>query len=230
MRRYTIFVLLCFIVYPLAAQGASTDNGYILLVEDRRAYIDLGANSGASPGAIYSVYEKMPDSTQIEVGRIQIVEVFENGAAATIIDQQPGKQIQVANRIVPLRSTATQPLSGPALIASEPFRPPKRTMSKTTAWLVLVSGVALGLGTIYSHERADSAYDLYTLAQTKADADLFEHRTERLDRNSRIFLGTSVVALATASILFWHRDEPPVTITTSRIDGQPYVSMARVEW
>ena len=228
MNFYTPLVLLCFIINLIVAIAGFADEGYILLVEDDRVYIDLGIGSEASPGTIYRVYE-VSDGAQIEVGRIQIIEAFEKGAAATIIDQQPGRRIQLGNQIALLSAANNKNRLSPSLASSQPFKPPKRGTSKTWSWLTLVSGVALGVGAIYSHERADDAYDLYKLAQTRDDAVLFERRTKRFDRNSQILMGTSI-ALATASVLVFLHKDPSETITTSKIDGQPYMAMVHVKW
>ena len=189
MNFYTTLVLLCFAINLIVAVAGFADEGYILLVEGERVYVDLGAGSGASPGTIYRVYDA-PDASGSEIGRIQIVEAFDKGAAAAIIDSLPGKPIQVGNRIAPITAADNKNQFSSSLDNSQGFKPPKRRRGKTSAWLTLASGVALGIGAIYSHERADDAYALYQLAQTSDDAVLFERRTKRFDRNSRIFIGT----------------------------------------
>ena len=96
--------------------------------------------------------------------------------------------------------------------------------------MTLAAGVALGIGAIYSHEQAEDAYESYILAKTVVGAKRFKARTNRFDRNSRFFLGTSIGALAITAALFFLDQEARVATTASTIETWSYMPLVRSKW
>ena len=244
MIKQSQAVILSFFIFVLVFSCASVaDHGYVLLVEGSRIYIDVGMDSGAKPDATYRVYEDTNGKLDY-VGNIKIVQLFAQGAVAKVVDLQLGKQIEVAYKVVALKDIIalrdggevnggnflTQIVSGEKLLDS--YKPPVRRRSKTLAWLTLSTGVSLGITAAYSRQRADSAYDLYKLSYTEAGKRLFENRTKRLDRNSKILVGASIAGVTLGSILLFINNDPTndIPVAYSDLDSAPYFSMFQMSW
>lgn len=244
MIKQSQAVILLFFIFVLIFSHASiADHGYVLLVEGSRIYIDVGTDNGAKLDAIYRVYEDINGKLDY-VGDIKIVQLFMQGAVAKVVDLQLGKQIEVTHKIIALKDIVaskddekasgdnflTQILSKKKLVES--YRPPVRRSNKAPAWLIFSTGVSLGITAAYSHQRANNAYDLYKLSHVEEDKRLFENRTKRLDRNSKILVGASIAGVTLGTVLLLINNDPvdDIPIAYSDIDSAPYVSMLQMSW
>ena len=241
IKQFLVVILLFFISFFSCVSVA--EHGYVLLVEGSRIYVDVGTDSGAGFDETYRVYEDVNGKLDY-VGNVKIVQLFAQGAVAEVVDLQLGKQIEVAHKIVALKDIVALRDGEEAnsdnflmQIASEEnlaesYKPPVRRRSKALAWLTFSTGVSLGITAAYSRQRANSAYDLYRLSRMEAGKRLFENRTKRLDRNSKILVGASIAGVALGSILLFINNDPvdDIPIAYSDLDSSPYFSILQMSW
>ena len=241
IKQFLVVILLFFISCFSCVSVA--EHGYVLLVEGSRIYVDVGTDSGAGFDETYRVYEDVNGKLDY-VGNVKIVQLFAQGAVAEVVDLQLGKQIEVAHKVVALKDIVAlrdgeEANSDNVLmqIASEEnlaesYRPPVRRRSKALAWLTFSTGVSLGITAAYSRQRANSAYDLYRLSRTEAGKHLFENRTKRLDRNSKVLVGASIAGVALGSILLFINNDSvdDIPIAYSDLDSAPYFSILQMSW
>ena len=241
IKQFLVVILLFFISFFSCVSVA--EHGYVLLVEGSRIYVDVGTDSGAGFDEPYRVYEDVNGKLDY-VGNVKIVQLFAQGAVAEVVDLQLGKQIEVAHKVVALKDIVAlrdgeEANSDNVLmqIASEEnlaesYRPPVRRRSKALAWLTFSTGVSLGITAAYSRQRANSAYDLYRLSRTEAGKHLFENRTKRLDRNSKVLVGASIAGVALGSILLFINNDSvdDIPIAYSDLDSAPYFSILQMSW
>ena len=241
IKQFLVVILLFFILFFSCVSVA--EHGYVLLVEGSRIYVDVGTDSGAGFDETYRVYEDVNGKLDY-VGNVKIVQLFAQGAVAEVVDLQLGKQIEVAHKVVALKDIVAlrdgeEANSDNVLmqIASEEnlaesYRPPVRRRSKALAWLTFSTGVSLGITAAYSRQRANSAYDLYRLSRTEAGKHLFENRTKRLDRNSKVLVGASIAGVALGSILLFINNDSvdDIPIAYSDLDSAPYFSILQMSW
>ena len=241
IKQFLVVILLFFILFFSCVSVA--EHGYVLLVEGSRIYVDVGTDSGAEFDETYRVYEDINGKLDY-VGNVKIVQLFAQGAVAEVVDLQLGKQIEVAHKVVALKDIVALRDGEEAnsdnflmQIASEEnlaesYKPPVRRRSKALAWLTFSTGVSLGITAAYSRQRANSAYDLYRLSRMEAGKRLFENRTKRLDRNSKILVGASIAGVALGSILLFINNDPvdDIPIAYSDLDSAPYFSILQMSW
>ena len=241
IKQFLVVILLFFISFFSCVSVA--EHGYVLLVEGSRIYVDVGTDSGAGFDETYRVYEDVNGKLDY-VGNVKIVQLFAQGAVAEVVNLQLGKQIEVAHKVVALKDIVAlrdgeEANSDNVLmqIASEEnlaesYRPPVRRRSKALAWLTFSTGVSLGVTAAYSRQRANSAYDLYRLSRTEAGKHLFENRTKRLDRNSKVLVGASIAGVALGSILLFINNDSvdDIPIAYSDLDSAPYFSILQMSW
>ena len=241
IKQFLVVILLFFISFFSCVSVA--EHGYVLLVEGTRVYVDVGMESGAGPDETYRVYEDVNGKLGY-VGSVKIVQLFAQGAVAEVVDLRLGKQVEVAHKIVALKDIAAlrggEQANGDAFLMqiaseaklAESYNPPVRRKSKTLAWLTFSTGVSLGLTAVYSHQRANSSYDLYNLSRTESGKRLFENRTKRLDRNSKILVGASIAGVALGSVLLFINNDPvdDIPIAYSDLDSAPYLSIFQTSW
>ena len=241
IKQFLVVTLSFFILFFSCVSVA--EHGYVLLVEGSRIYVDLGTDSGAGFDETYRVYEDVNGKLDY-VGNVKIVQLFAQGAVAEVVDLQLGKQIEVAHKVVALKDIVAlrdgeEANSDNVLmqIASEEnlaesYRPPVRRSNKAPAWLIFSTGVSLGITAAYSHQRANNAYDLYKLSRVEEDKRLFENRTKRLDRNSKILVGASIAGVALGSILLFINNDSvdDIPIAYSDLDSAPYFSILQMSW
>ena len=241
IKQFLVVILLFFILFFSCVSVA--EHGYVLLVEGSRIYVDVGTDSGAGFDETYRVYEDVNGKLDY-VGNVKIVQLFAQGAVAEVVDLQLGKQIEVAHKVVALKDIVAlrdgeEANSDNVLmqIASEEnlaesYKPPVRRRSKALAWLTFSTGVSLGITAAYSRQRANSAYDLYRLSRTEAGKHLFENRTKRLDRNSKVLVGASIAGVALGSILLFINNDSvdDIPIAYSDLDSAPYFSILQMSW
>lgn len=226
---YRIFLtLLVLLLFPINAGNADeqAEDGYVMRVADnsesplllsapQRAFIDLGNQSGIQIGEIVSIYEEEevfhPITQQemgiieVEIGRAQVVEVYDEGALIEITKKEPGKEVQIAHRVKRLPQEAQQAIepSGNSTDKLPTAFGQPSSLSNKLFWPSLITGSVFSMGALYYHRQANISYKQYNTAMTPEDAEKYRKQTIKRDQRKRALAGISSVVFVSSFILFW---------------------------
>ena len=221
MRYFFFCLLLAILFVDLAFSVEDWDQGYVLLIERNFVYIDMGKSHELKEGDICYVYESVEHHLS-PVATLEVLEVYDFSSLTKIEEVESGKTVSFSDLVSVQQVIQTVDGIGPLkqvlpdLAGASDYEQPRQRQSKPFAWTMCSLSGALGIAAYYSDQRADNTYEMYQNAQAKAKADDFKSKTQQLDKQTSLLLGTSIVGFATSVVLFLIQDqETDLTVQTS---------------
>jgi len=204
---YLIILLFFAVFLPHASAqevNSTSDNRYVILINNDEIYIDMGLDDGICEGMNFLVY-RMNNGERVDVARLAITRVFDVVSNAKPVSLEQNLTINEGDMVEVI------PISEADLLGMTPkqatFRQKK---SHKLTWTFFGLSLIAGGGAGYFWNSSNTSYQKYQTATIPDEITKYRKQTEDFNKKSQIFLGTSIFffSITTYRILFGGSDEP----------------------
>ena len=221
---YVICILLIVCFHSASTYGGerSTPYNYVIRVNGKKIYFDLGYNHGVQKGMVYQVLRREDNAEAIQVAKILVTETFDSVSKATLKEDFADSVIEVGDWVEIVLEPVTgtmQPMkktqkeknkeiqSKPSVIPV--VRKTEEEVSKVfnwTRWATLVAGVATGLASSsYYRSMNSTSREIELLPKDNDYSEKFRQLNNKGKESQTryyIFTGISTVLLSYTSYKF----------------------------
>jgi len=204
---YLIILLIFSIFLPHASAqevNSTSDNKYVILINNDEIYIDMGLDDGICEGMNFSVY-RMNNGERVDVARLAVTQVFDVVSSAKPVSLEQNLTINAGDmvEVIPISETDLYGM----IPKQVTYR--KKKSGKLT-WTFFGLGLITGGGAGYFWNSSNTSYEKYQTATIPDEITKYRKQTEDFNKKSQILLGTSIffLSITTYRILFGGSDEP----------------------
>lgn len=171
---YVICIALIMCVHSVSTYGRerSTPYNYVIKVNEKKIYFDLGYNHGVQKGMVYQVLRKGDNAETVQIAKILVTETFDSVSKAILKEDFADFVIEVGDwveivlepvtgTIQPMKNTQKEKnkeiQSKPSVIPV--VRKTEEEVSKSfswTRWATLAAGVATGFASVANYRSLNS--------------------------------------------------------------------------